>query len=210
MELDDWDFEISLPGPVKRILRSGADAYVLADSMENWPERSRRGATRWAPIVLRLKHASLDRQRQSTNSSQRSCGSRSSTRHVCVSMTITVTEGRDPVTPTTSDSVECPVRRVDARALRRAEQQVPIGSSARASGGGVRVAYACGSFSVVVRRARPRSVVAGERAWDIATGVQHAPDVDAVHERHVEDHVWESCQAPRPELGDAEFAGESH
>jgi hypothetical protein len=34
VELDDWDFDISLPGPVKRILRGGADAYVLADSVE--------------------------------------------------------------------------------------------------------------------------------------------------------------------------------
>jgi hypothetical protein len=34
VELDDWDVDISLPGPVKRILRSGADAYVLADSLE--------------------------------------------------------------------------------------------------------------------------------------------------------------------------------
>ena len=34
VELDDWDFDISLHGPVKRILRSGADAYVLADSVE--------------------------------------------------------------------------------------------------------------------------------------------------------------------------------
>ena len=34
VELDDWNFDVSLPGPVKRILRSGADAYVLADSME--------------------------------------------------------------------------------------------------------------------------------------------------------------------------------
>ncbi len=34
VELNDWDFDVSLPGPVKRILRSGADAYVLADSME--------------------------------------------------------------------------------------------------------------------------------------------------------------------------------
>ena len=34
VELDDWDFDISLSGPVKRILRSGADAYVLADSVE--------------------------------------------------------------------------------------------------------------------------------------------------------------------------------
>ena len=34
VELDDWDFGISFTGPVKRILRSGADAYVLADSLE--------------------------------------------------------------------------------------------------------------------------------------------------------------------------------
>ena len=34
VELDDWDFDVHLRGPVKRILRGGADAYVLADSME--------------------------------------------------------------------------------------------------------------------------------------------------------------------------------
>ena len=34
VELDDWEFDVSLPGPVKRILRGGADAYVLADSIE--------------------------------------------------------------------------------------------------------------------------------------------------------------------------------
>ena len=34
VELDDWDLDVSLPGPVKRILRGGADAYVLAESME--------------------------------------------------------------------------------------------------------------------------------------------------------------------------------
>jgi hypothetical protein len=34
VELDDRDFDVSLPGPVKRILRGGADAYVLAESME--------------------------------------------------------------------------------------------------------------------------------------------------------------------------------
>lgn len=46
VELDDWDFDISLPGPVKRLLRSGVDAYVLADSIEELarkitPRRSR-------------------------------------------------------------------------------------------------------------------------------------------------------------------------
>jgi hypothetical protein len=50
VELDDWDFEISLHGPVKRILRSGADAYVLADSVE---ELARK-------ITLRRDQASAD------------------------------------------------------------------------------------------------------------------------------------------------------
>ncbi len=34
VELDDWEFDIELVGPVKRLLRSGADAYVLADSLD--------------------------------------------------------------------------------------------------------------------------------------------------------------------------------
>lgn len=34
VELDDWDLDIELPGPVKRVLRAGADAYVLADSLD--------------------------------------------------------------------------------------------------------------------------------------------------------------------------------
>lgn len=34
VELDDWEFDIELPGPVKRVLRSGAAAYVLADSID--------------------------------------------------------------------------------------------------------------------------------------------------------------------------------
>lgn len=34
VELDDWELDIDLPGPVKRILRSGAAAYVLADSID--------------------------------------------------------------------------------------------------------------------------------------------------------------------------------
>lgn len=35
VELDDWEFDIDLPGPVKRILQAGADAYVLADSLDD-------------------------------------------------------------------------------------------------------------------------------------------------------------------------------
>lgn len=34
VELDDWDFDIELPGPVKRLLSNGVDAYLLADSLE--------------------------------------------------------------------------------------------------------------------------------------------------------------------------------
>lgn len=33
-ELDDWEFDVESAGPVKRILRSGAAAYVLADSID--------------------------------------------------------------------------------------------------------------------------------------------------------------------------------
>jgi hypothetical protein len=34
VELDDWDFGIESSGPVKRLLRNGAVAYVLADSID--------------------------------------------------------------------------------------------------------------------------------------------------------------------------------
>ncbi len=34
VELDDWEFNIELSGPVKRVLRGGAAAYVLADSID--------------------------------------------------------------------------------------------------------------------------------------------------------------------------------
>lgn len=34
VELDDWEFGVELSGPVKRILKSGAAAYVLADSID--------------------------------------------------------------------------------------------------------------------------------------------------------------------------------
>ncbi len=34
VELDDWEFGVELFGPVKRILRGGAAAYVLADSID--------------------------------------------------------------------------------------------------------------------------------------------------------------------------------
>lgn len=34
VELDDWELGVESTGPVKRILRAGAAAYVLADSIE--------------------------------------------------------------------------------------------------------------------------------------------------------------------------------
>lgn len=43
VELDDWQLDIALPGPVKRILRSGAAAYVLADSIEELAKKIAAG-----------------------------------------------------------------------------------------------------------------------------------------------------------------------
>ena len=34
VELEDWDYGVDLGGPVKRLVQSGADAYLLADSLE--------------------------------------------------------------------------------------------------------------------------------------------------------------------------------
>ena len=55
VELDDWEFDIESSGPVKRILRSGAAAYVLADSIDGLaakitarPHDAERGAD---PVV---------------------------------------------------------------------------------------------------------------------------------------------------------------
>jgi DNA-binding NarL/FixJ family response regulator len=42
VELDDWAFKVSLPGPVKRVLNAGADAYLLADSIEELAQQLRR------------------------------------------------------------------------------------------------------------------------------------------------------------------------
>lgn len=39
VELDDWEFDVDMPGPVKRLLRGGADAYVLADSIEELAQK---------------------------------------------------------------------------------------------------------------------------------------------------------------------------
>ncbi|HUF99595.1 MAG TPA: hypothetical protein VMM60_15800 [Ilumatobacter sp.] len=57
VELDDWEFDVSLPGPVKRILLGGADAYVLADSLEELARkitpRSDRESDDSAPVAAR-------------------------------------------------------------------------------------------------------------------------------------------------------------
>ncbi len=39
VELDDWDFDISFPGPLKRLIHSGVDAYVLADSIDELAQK---------------------------------------------------------------------------------------------------------------------------------------------------------------------------
>jgi hypothetical protein len=52
VELDDWEFEVDMPGPVKRLLRGGADAYVLADSIEELAQKiGRRQAHTGAAAV---------------------------------------------------------------------------------------------------------------------------------------------------------------
>ena len=57
VELDDWDFDIDVAGPVKRVLRAGADAYLLADSIEELaskitPRSDRAGAAE-EPLTAR-------------------------------------------------------------------------------------------------------------------------------------------------------------
>lgn len=44
VELDDWEFDVALHGPVKRLLRSGAAAYVLADSIDELAAKIDSGA----------------------------------------------------------------------------------------------------------------------------------------------------------------------
>lgn len=35
VEIEDWDLDVDLPGPVKRLLAADADGYVTADSVED-------------------------------------------------------------------------------------------------------------------------------------------------------------------------------
>ncbi|MCY7300797.1 MAG: hypothetical protein LH616_16495 [Ilumatobacteraceae bacterium] len=57
VELDDWEFDVSVPGPVKRLLDGGVDAYVLADSIEELAQKlgSRAGqsTTEVEPVAAR-------------------------------------------------------------------------------------------------------------------------------------------------------------
>lgn len=45
VELDDWDLDIELGGPVKRLLRAGADAYLVADSVDELAGKLRAAPT---------------------------------------------------------------------------------------------------------------------------------------------------------------------
>jgi hypothetical protein len=45
VELEDWELNVNIPGPVKRILNAGADAYLLADSIEELAQQLGRQAS---------------------------------------------------------------------------------------------------------------------------------------------------------------------
>jgi hypothetical protein len=51
VELDDWELDIRSMGPVKRILRAGADAYVLADSVAELAQKIAPRGRGDAPVV---------------------------------------------------------------------------------------------------------------------------------------------------------------
>lgn len=57
VELDDWELDIEIGGPVKRILRNGADAYLLADSLDELAAKlggaSDPSPTETEPVVMR-------------------------------------------------------------------------------------------------------------------------------------------------------------
>lgn len=48
VELDDWELGIEMGGPVRRLLDAGAEAYVVADSIDELAERLLAGRTRIA------------------------------------------------------------------------------------------------------------------------------------------------------------------
>ena len=45
VELDDWEHDIELGGPVKRLLQAGADAYLVADSVDELAGKLRAAPT---------------------------------------------------------------------------------------------------------------------------------------------------------------------
>ena len=71
VELDDWDFDVSVHGPVKRILRSGADAYVLADSIE---ELARKITPVWRTDERRQCFGGRQRAAIDNDSGRAHCG----------------------------------------------------------------------------------------------------------------------------------------
>jgi hypothetical protein len=66
VELDDWDFKVSLPGPVKRVLKAGADAYLLADSIEQLAQQLRPRPEHSADQAAELNEARLNELAQSS------------------------------------------------------------------------------------------------------------------------------------------------
>ena len=57
VEVTDWDLDVEIDGPVKRILDAGADGYVLADSIEDLADslmnaRATADQVPWTPHEL--------------------------------------------------------------------------------------------------------------------------------------------------------------
>lgn len=66
VELEDWDFKVSLPGPVKRALKAGADAYLLADSIEQLADQLTPRPDYAADQAVELSEARLNELAQSS------------------------------------------------------------------------------------------------------------------------------------------------
>jgi hypothetical protein len=66
VELEDWDFKVNLPGPVKRVLNAGADAYLLADSIEQLAQQLRPRPGQSADEAAELNEARLTELAQSS------------------------------------------------------------------------------------------------------------------------------------------------
>ena len=76
VEVSDWELDVEVNGPVKRILAGGADAYVLADSIDELAEKlSGRGRPRHRCPGRRMS----SKDRRWTTSSLRSSTSRRTT-----------------------------------------------------------------------------------------------------------------------------------